>query len=205
MPLLLNLLPARFLLTLREWFDYKISHCVLTNIAIALKPPESFSWYPPHNCHNCILSIISNHCRVMPRHRNPEKTSSWNIIWSQLNKNRILLIPDSNRWQRESPASNGSPRGISPWNIWNEFCRFFSTYFSHHTFFSPSYSHQLLTIIVIIVFIIIIVIIIIIVWLDHCYHCNHVLEWTPLNVSGSISLLTATALIVPRWSASNDQ
>ena len=30
MPLLLNLLPARFLLTLREWFDYKISHCVLT-------------------------------------------------------------------------------------------------------------------------------------------------------------------------------
>ena len=29
MPLLLNLLPARFLLTLREWFDYKISHCVL--------------------------------------------------------------------------------------------------------------------------------------------------------------------------------
>ena len=31
MPLLLNLLPARFLLTLREWFDYKISHCVLSN------------------------------------------------------------------------------------------------------------------------------------------------------------------------------
>ena len=31
MPLLLNLLPARFLLTLREWFDYKISHCVLTS------------------------------------------------------------------------------------------------------------------------------------------------------------------------------
>ena len=29
MPLLLNLLPARFLLTLREWFDYKISHCVI--------------------------------------------------------------------------------------------------------------------------------------------------------------------------------
>ena len=29
MPLLLNLLPARFLLTLREWFDYKISHCVV--------------------------------------------------------------------------------------------------------------------------------------------------------------------------------
>ena len=30
MPLLLNLLPARFLLTLREWFDYKISHCVVS-------------------------------------------------------------------------------------------------------------------------------------------------------------------------------
>ena len=29
MPLLLNLLPARFLLTLREWFDYKIWHCVI--------------------------------------------------------------------------------------------------------------------------------------------------------------------------------
>ena len=29
MPKLLNLPPARILLTLREWFDYKISHCVL--------------------------------------------------------------------------------------------------------------------------------------------------------------------------------
>ena len=33
MPLLLNLLPARFLLTPREWFDYKISHCVITFLA----------------------------------------------------------------------------------------------------------------------------------------------------------------------------
>ena len=33
MPLLLNLLPARFLLTLREWFDYKISHCVISTTA----------------------------------------------------------------------------------------------------------------------------------------------------------------------------
>ena len=38
MPLLLNLLPARFLLTLREWFDYKISHCVLS------MPANMTSW-----------------------------------------------------------------------------------------------------------------------------------------------------------------
>ena len=29
MPKLLNLPPARILLTLREWFNYKISHCVI--------------------------------------------------------------------------------------------------------------------------------------------------------------------------------
>ena len=32
MPLILNLLPARFLLTLREWFDFKIWHCVLNSL-----------------------------------------------------------------------------------------------------------------------------------------------------------------------------
>ena len=37
MPLLLNLLPARFLLTLREWFDYKISHCVLIYFSAILE------------------------------------------------------------------------------------------------------------------------------------------------------------------------
>ena len=41
MPLLLNLLPARFLLTLREWFDYKISHCVLF-------PPPALPDHPSH-------------------------------------------------------------------------------------------------------------------------------------------------------------
>ena len=25
----MNLLPARFLLTLRDWFNYRISHCVI--------------------------------------------------------------------------------------------------------------------------------------------------------------------------------
>ena len=29
MPKLLNLPPARILITIREWFDYKISHCVI--------------------------------------------------------------------------------------------------------------------------------------------------------------------------------
>ena len=33
MPKLLNLPPARILLTLREWFNYKISHCVLCTLS----------------------------------------------------------------------------------------------------------------------------------------------------------------------------
>ena len=49
MPLLLNLLPARFLLTLREWFDYKISHCVLAQCKkMGSKHVYMFPCLPPH-------------------------------------------------------------------------------------------------------------------------------------------------------------
>ena len=47
MPLLLNLLPARFLLTLREWFDYKISHCVISSFAIQYQNIHTIQ-YPIH-------------------------------------------------------------------------------------------------------------------------------------------------------------
>ena len=48
MPKLLNLPPARILLTLREWFDYKISHCVL-KIWLSIQTLDLFSNSPTKN------------------------------------------------------------------------------------------------------------------------------------------------------------
>ena len=73
MPKLLNLPPARILLTLREWFDYKISHCVISRSV-----PCKFNQVENLSLSNRIRQLLCQKIyQVLVSAKDPLIVSSW--------------------------------------------------------------------------------------------------------------------------------